>query len=300
MPPSKSSRRKRYFEVTRTFTYGFVFVLPLLVIYELGIMRVNQTWLVRNGADAILRGLLYSYGNVSFYALSALMIGGLAYQFQRERKRYHLELKWPFFVGMLLESFFYASLLGGVSTTLTRAVLPGLSGIAGASGATVSATGMALQASSATGVALQASSATGVALQASSATGMALQASSATGMVAYQPGLGTQIVMSTGAGIYEEFVFRVLLVSGIFVFLRWLRPAWSSALTYGIAAIGAAAVFSGFHYIGAYGDPLELSSFTFRFMAGLVLNGLYITRGFGIAVWSHALYDVLVALRQAA
>jgi hypothetical protein len=41
---------------------------------------------------------------------------------------------------------------------------------------------------------------------------------------------------------------------------------------------------------------LTLPSFTFRFIAGLLLSGLYVARGFGIVAWTHALYDVGVTL----
>jgi hypothetical protein len=64
----------------------------------------------------------------------------------------------------------------------------------------------------------------------------------------------------------------------------------------GIAVIASAFIFSGFHYIGPLGDPLTLPSFTYRFVAGLLLSGLYVTRGFGITAWTHALYDVGLAL----
>ena len=62
------------------------------------------------------------------------------------------------------------------------------------------------------------------------------------------------------------------------------------------AAVLAALLFSAFHYIGPYAYPLELGSFVFRFLSGLALNALFITRGFGIAVWTHALYDVYVMM----
>ncbi|MBI2536635.1 MAG: CPBP family intramembrane metalloprotease, partial [Gemmatimonadetes bacterium] len=39
-----------------------------------------------------------------------------------------------------------------------------------------------------------------------------------------------------------------------------------------------------------------LASFTFRAVAGLVLSGLFAARGFGITAWTHALYDVGLAL----
>jgi hypothetical protein len=62
------------------------------------------------------------------------------------------------------------------------------------------------------------------------------------------------------------------------------------------AAILAALLFSAFHYVGPYAYPLELQSFTFRFLAGLAFSGLYLVRGFGIAAWTHALYDVFLVL----
>src|ERR687886_834068 len=55
-------------------------------------------------------------------------------------------------------------------------------------------------------------------------------------------------------------------------------------------ALGAL-VFSAFHYIGPYGDPLEVRSFVFRFIGGLAFSALYLLRGFGITAWTHALYD---------
>ena len=63
------------------------------------------------------------------------------------------------------------------------------------------------------------------------------------------------------------------------------------------ATVLGAVIFSAFHYIGPLGDTLELGSFTFRMVAGLLLSGLFLARGFGIAAWTHALYDVFLTLR---
>ena len=108
-------------------------------------------------------------------------------------------------------------------------------------------------------------------------------------------GLATQLMISLGAGIYEELLFRVLLVGT----LAWagrrllgLRPSPAGA----VATVIGALVFSAFHYIGPYGDPLELPSFTFRTLAGLVFSAMYLARGFGITAWTHALYDVFLTL----
>jgi membrane protease YdiL (CAAX protease family) len=104
--------------------------------------------------------------------------------------------------------------------------------------------------------------------------------------------LGLQFVLSIGAGIYEELVFRVLLVGGLFWGFRRVMPRRTQA--YVAAAVLGALVFSGVHYVGALGDAFTLASFTFRFFFGLVLNVLFLLRGFGIAAWTHALYDVMV------
>ena len=58
----------------------------------------------------------------------------------------------------------------------------------------------------------------------------------------------------------------------------------------------AAAIFSAVHYIGPFGDPFAVSSFMFRFLFGLMLNVLFIVRGFGIAAWTHALYDISIVV----
>lgn len=107
--------------------------------------------------------------------------------------------------------------------------------------------------------------------------------------------LPTQITVSLGAGIYEELLFRVILVS----LLAWIGTrllGWAPwAAGVGAAVVGAL-IFSAFHYMGPLGDTLELGSFVFRTVAGLLLSGIYLLRGFGIAAWTHALYDVLLAV----
>lgn len=106
-------------------------------------------------------------------------------------------------------------------------------------------------------------------------------------------GPGTRLMLALGAGLYEELLFRVLLVGGMAAAFRWLvgGKAWIGGA---MAAVIGALVFSAFHYVGEYSDKLELASFTYRAIAGLAFSGLYLTRGFGITAWTHALYDVYV------
>jgi membrane protease YdiL (CAAX protease family) len=100
-------------------------------------------------------------------------------------------------------------------------------------------------------------------------------------------------MVSLGAGVYEELVFRVLLVSGLLLLAQTLFAMGKGSAT-AFAVVLGALIFSAFHYIGPYGDPLELPSFVFRTVAGLAFSGLYVTRGFGITAWTHALYDVFL------
>jgi hypothetical protein len=98
-----------------------------------------------------------------------------------------------------------------------------------------------------------------------------------------------------GGGIYEELLFRVVLVSGLAALARTVFR-WHPAAAGVFAAVVGALVFSLFHYVGPYGDEFTLGSFTFRAVAGLLFSALYLLRGFGIAAWSHALYDVILSV----
>lgn len=107
--------------------------------------------------------------------------------------------------------------------------------------------------------------------------------------------LASRLMISLGAGIYEELLFRVLLVGT----LAWMGRrlfGWRAAAAGAFATAVGALIFSAFHYVGPYGDQLELGSFTFRTIAGVLFSGLYLLRGFGIAAWTHALYDVFLSL----
>ncbi|MDQ2932059.1 MAG: CPBP family intramembrane metalloprotease [Gemmatimonadota bacterium] len=103
----------------------------------------------------------------------------------------------------------------------------------------------------------------------------------------------TKLMVSLGAGLYEELLFRVILVSGLATFGRVVcRMTPRIAGTF--AVVLGAVIFSAFHYVGAYGDVFTVQSFTFRLIAGLFFSALYLLRGFGIVAWTHALYDVFL------
>lgn len=105
----------------------------------------------------------------------------------------------------------------------------------------------------------------------------------------------TQLMLSLGAGVYEELLFRVLLVGGLALLAR-RGFGWGSFGAGTFASVLGALLFSAFHYVGPYGDQFQAASFTFRALAGLVFSALYLTRGFGVTAWTHALYDIYVTL----
>jgi hypothetical protein len=110
-----------------------------------------------------------------------------------------------------------------------------------------------------------------------------------------QQGLLGRVVMSFGAGVYEETVFRLGIMVGVAAVLekvvglgRWAAMAAALAVS--------AALFSAMHHIPPYGDPFSLGVFMFRALAGVFFGLLFWYRGFAVAVYTHALYDLYVLL----
>jgi hypothetical protein len=116
------------------------------------------------------------------------------------------------------------------------------------------------------------------------------------------------LIMSLGAGLYEEIAFRVVLFGLGLKAIVWFwyghkitlvgpgsfAGLWRMALPVLGWALIVAAAFSGIHYVGALSDAFQLKSFLFRFTLGLFFCFVYITRGFAAAVWTHAIYDIWV------
>jgi hypothetical protein len=103
-----------------------------------------------------------------------------------------------------------------------------------------------------------------------------------------------RLTLSLGAGLYEELLFRVVIVA---LLSNLFRLAAFSRVTAGtIAVILGAILFSAFHYVGSLGEPFRIESFVFRAVAGVAFSAMYLLRGFGITAWTHALYDVAVLL----
>lgn len=102
------------------------------------------------------------------------------------------------------------------------------------------------------------------------------------------------LVISAGAGFHEEVLFRgVLFGGGTYLLMQLGHSAARSLL---VAALVSSVLFSLAHYVGPLGDPFALGSFVYRTLSGLYLAAVFHYRGFAVAAWTHALYDVGVLL----
>ncbi|MBO8130881.1 MAG: CPBP family intramembrane metalloprotease [Candidatus Marinimicrobia bacterium] len=101
------------------------------------------------------------------------------------------------------------------------------------------------------------------------------------------------LILAAGAGVYEEFLFRVVFITGfVFFFNQILR--FQRYISLILSIILSSFIFSCFHYIGFHGDTFQLKTFALRFFSGLYLSILYISRGYSVAAYSHAFYDIIL------
>jgi hypothetical protein len=109
--------------------------------------------------------------------------------------------------------------------------------------------------------------------------------------------LGTSVVLSIGAGIYEELVFRLIAFTALHMLLVdvWKMEARRAYL---VMVATSAVLFSLYHYLGP--ETFHWQSFVFRTLAGIYFGALFLTRGFGVTAGAHTTYDILVAILQSA
>lgn len=103
-----------------------------------------------------------------------------------------------------------------------------------------------------------------------------------------------RLVAFCGAGLYEEVLFRLLMLPAVAWSLA--RLGASQAAAAGLAILATSGLFSIAHYVGPLGDDFEWYSFCFRLGAGIFFAIVFLGRGFGIAAGTHAIYDMLVGL----
>lgn len=103
------------------------------------------------------------------------------------------------------------------------------------------------------------------------------------------------LLLSVGAGLYEEMVFRLIvitLISIVVIDIARVRQVTGVAL----AVIVSSLLFAAHHYHPIGADAWSSKEFAFRAAAGAYLAAVFVVRGFGLAVGCHVIYDVMAFL----
>ena len=114
------------------------------------------------------------------------------------------------------------------------------------------------------------------------------------------PSVFQQVVKSIGAGIYEEFLFRLVLMGLVLLVLVDVFGARKD-VSAAVAAVIAAVTFSLCHFSSEqiFGpSAFDWGRFVFLTTAGVFWSAIYLFRGYGIAAWSHILWDVYVVFSR--
>jgi hypothetical protein len=239
-------RPSSYWTATLRPFPSLLFVAPLVIVYEGGVLRLGGATpeSLRTGADTWMRQALGSLGLADHWLLPLLLVVILmGWQVLSFRD-------WRFspgiLAGMLAESLVWAVVLVGIS----RLIDLGFSYL--------------------------------------EQTGPAILAVDPGG----PPPRLASLIGYLGAGVYEETLFRLILVPVFFRTLRFLQTPQVPAST--LAVTGSALLFALAHHAGAPGEAFTWYAFVFRWMAGVFFAWVFVLRGFGIAVGTHTLYDILV------
>lgn len=106
------------------------------------------------------------------------------------------------------------------------------------------------------------------------------------------------IVTGIGAGIYEELVFRLILICVLMILFQDIfKMTHMNAIV--LSVLVSAALFSAHHHIDLFSgrpnevDPFDITEFSFRTMAGIYFAILYAIRGFGVTAGTHAFYNII-------
>jgi hypothetical protein len=239
---------RAYWQESRRPLAALAFVVPLLALYEGGVVLLGAQ-AVRNGADVWLRQLLDGMGFGQYLFLPVVTVGLLLAWHHTTRER------WQLSAAVLYVMFAECAVLGLALLILGRVE--------------------------------------GAVMQ--SALGHPVP----DGLVAAMPWLASRSAMTgrligfIGAGVYEEVLFRLLLLPPVSTCVRWLGVHEGVRIT--LAILFTSLLFSAAHYYGPHGESFEAFSFAFRFTAGAFFALLFVYRGFGIAAGTHALYDIFAS-----
>jgi len=238
-----SSFLTRYHRHSRGLAVSFIYILPLLVIYEIGMIALQPS--AASWAGDVIRWLLHGafgrWGALAFNLAVIVAIVASLLATGRQRRGVNLD----FYPTVIAESLAYGMVLMLGLPLLLRVLL------------------------------------------------LAAQAASQA-----PDGILDDVVLSVGAGVYEEIVFRLALMSVIYLLaLSFTRENWFATVA---AIVISSVLFSAAHYVDGASLPagVFLRSFTYRLICGLIFAAIYINRGLAVVCYTHAFYDVLVVIMR--
>jgi hypothetical protein len=283
-------RKDSYLERTSRPVYAIIFLLPFIIFYEVGTFSINTDVLsqskIRVAAFVWLQDMLESMGFGMRFAWVApplaVVVILIALQITSRKQ-------WRFWFRDLLPMSFECAFLAVPLIVLT--LFMGSSGGPEGNYSIFENNQMQTQAVSLSSC--------------SSATGGILPSLSADiGEPVYSQSLLANIITGIGAGIYEELVFRLILICLLMLlFQDLLRLTHKNAIV--LSVLISAALFSAHHHIDLLSgqpnanDPFDMIRFAFRTIAGIYFAVLFAIRGFGITAGTHAFYDIIATIINA-
>jgi hypothetical protein len=104
-----------------------------------------------------------------------------------------------------------------------------------------------------------------------------------------------RLTISIGAGLYEELLFRMILIAGVHLVLVDLCRSGETIGRMAAVLISTAA-FAFYHDVRLADGTVNVAAVAHYLLAGLFFAILYLFRGFGITASVHALFDILVLI----
>jgi hypothetical protein len=272
-----------YLERTSRPIYAIIFLLPFIIFYEIGTLRINTDILnqsqIRVVAFVWMQHMLGSLGFGGKFAWAApplaVILILLSLQITSGKE-------WYFWIGDVLPMILECIALAAPLIVLTLFL---------------SSAEPRQHVSRFDGYQMQSS--TGGLIVCSSAREYQFQPAEAEAERAGRVhSLVANIVTGIGAGIYEELVFRLVLICVLMLlFQDVLKLSHENAII--LSVLISAALFSAHHHIDFFSgrpnmiDPFNWTTFIFRTIAGIYFAILYAIRGFGITSGTHAFYNII-------
>lgn len=273
---SSELRRRRgaedYWSLSARPLHSLVFLLPLVLLYELGALLyltdpsagVQQTIRAKKLLDVFFN--TFSVAGLLVSGLAMLVVLLLMHVLSRDR----WQVRPVVILGMLMEAALWALplvVLGGIFQRAAAILAPAAElAQAGSAGCAGLAMG----------------------------DGAGLIPLAGSGVPAPMLSLPWQarLTIALGAGLYEEFLFRLVAIAMLHMAVKDLLQMGGMPAR-AVAILGSALAFAMYHDVAAPGGGIQWNALLFFVAAGLYFGTIYLSRGFGIVVAAHAIYDVI-------